>query len=228
MTMRKILFSLLFAGAALFPAFASADSMPSTVGGILSPAYFTPFPGTNNQTSANFLANVYSEAYAPGSSSPYASAFSPTIAATDYIYAYVINNISPSTGEILHKFDVFSGTKIDAVATVDDNGGVGTSGWFTTGLISGAGGPHDDIQFQFFSNGIQAGQHSVVLLFATAGPAVLQDATLTDGASATSRVVSASGVSFFGTPLPTPGAAWGGLGLIGMLGGIRLFKRQAV
>jgi len=214
----KITSGLLLAGAlSLLPTNAQASSV-FLAGGLLGPTgVATTFVGTGTGTS--FTATVQSNVYAP-SSAGYAQykadiGYSGT---TDFIYAYIITDLSQTpTSDFLSHFSVKSGTVIDAIGS--DNTGLPAGvipSMVTTTFILGVG----SAQYEFANPPIQlppGNPKSEVLLFATSGAPVLQNASLSDGATDTQLVVSATGPVLIGQPLPLPTSACAGMALLALL-----------
>lgn len=189
----------------------------------------TPFLGVNAASTQAFVAEVNSAAYAPGTApTTYYSALGTTAAAStasnSWVYGYVVNLISyiPSNNA-LDTFSVFSGQTITAAGTAE-NGGVNASATFTNFapllLPSQA-------EYKFLLPATVPPLFTDVLLFASAGGPVLQEATVSDGASASNLVLSAGGPLGGGTPVPLPSAAWGGLALMGVMALSRVRKARA-
>jgi hypothetical protein len=172
----------------------------------------TTFVGVGSGSS--FLATVQSNVYTFGSAAYTTYAGNIGYAGTtDFIYAYIISDLaqSPST-DFLDHFSVKSGTVIDAIGKDPTAGGIAPSSTSTT-FILGVG----SAQYDFLSPPIQVPSKSTVLLFATAGAPVLQNGSLSDGATDTELVVSATGPVLIGQPLPLPTSACAGVALLGLL-----------
>jgi len=211
----KITSGLLLAGAlSLLSTNAQASSV-FLAGGLLGPTGLpTAFVGVGSGTS--FSATVFSNVYTSGSAgyTQYAADIGYA-GTTDFIYAYIISDLAQTpANDFLSHFSVKSGTVIDKIGS--DNGGTptgiipsGTSTTFISGVASA--------QYDFFSPPIMQGQKSVVLLFATSGTPVLQNGSLSDGATDTELVVSATGPVLIGQPLPLPTSACAGVALLGLL-----------
>jgi len=207
--------SLLLAGAlALLPTAAQANTVFMS-GGLLGPGVTTTFVGTNSaDVSQGFTAKVVSQVYAPGSGA-YASDFtSGSVLATDYIYAYLITDLleSPANG-IIDFFSAKSGADVHAVGFDHSAGGVAP----TLAAFSNSVGNPSNIVYQFNNPLSLSAPNSTVVIFAAAGPPVFQPGSLSDGASASSLIVSATGPNLIGQPLPLPTAAFAGAGLLGVL-----------
>jgi hypothetical protein len=159
---------------------------------------------------------VQSNVYAPGSTgwTSYAGDIGLSLSSTDLIYAYIITDTAqnPTTDAILH-YSVKSGTILDKIGFEATGAGIKPSATSST-FIGGIGtGVFDFLTTPF----LQQGTKSTVLLFATSGLPVLQPGSLSDGATDSELVVSATGPNLIGQPLPLPTAAFAGAGLLGVL-----------
>lgn len=215
MKLLKFAAGLLCAGALfVLPSKALASSV-FLGGGLLGPTGLpTVFVGTGSGTSFNATvqSNIYTAALSGASYTTYAG-FLGGVPAGDFIYAYIINDISQvPADDFLAHFSVKSGTIIDKIGFDTTAGGVKPT------TVSMDGTAPDSAQFNFTTGGhITPGTSSTVLLFATSGTPVLQNGTLADGASDTELVVSAFSPGTPGTPLtPLPTTACAGMALLGL------------
>jgi hypothetical protein len=214
MKLLKFTSGLLLAGALLvLPTKAQASSV-FLAGGLLGPTGIpTAFVGVGSGTS--FSATVFSNVYSTSSAgyATYATNLGG-VPVGDLIYAYIITNVAQiPIDDFLSHFSVKSGTLIDKVGFDPTAGGQKPSTVGTDGTVP------DSAQFNFVGTAfhISQGQSSTVLLFATTGLPVLQNGSLSDGATDTELVVSATGPLLQGTPLPLPTSACAGAALLGLL-----------
>jgi len=181
----------------------------------------TPIVGTSIvDPTFSFTATVESAYYTPADAgyAAYASVLG-AIPAGDAILAYILHNngINPS-GDTLLDYTVFSGNKIDAVAFINGSGDSPvTSATFSNGAVDKAS---YDFSLAF------PGQTGI-MLFASSGLPVYQQASVSDGATGTGLVLSVTGPQGGGTPLPTPNAACGGLALVTIAAAFRYAKSRA-
>jgi len=218
MKLSRLTAGLLFAGAlCVLPLKVQANTVFAP-GGLLGPGITTTFVGTNSgDPTQGFTATVTSQVYAPGSGAYAGNFTNGAVSATDYIYAYIINDLieNPANG-IIEFFSVKAGITIDAVGWDQSAGGVAPT---AAARLNPVGNP-STAAWQFTSPSISinpSNPTSTVLIFAAAGAPVFQAGSLSDGASASSLVVSATGPNLIGQPLPLPTAAFAGAGLLGVL-----------
>jgi len=216
MKLSRLATSLLFTGALLVLPLKVQANTVFAPGGLLGPGVTTIFVGTNSgDPTQGFTAKVVSQVYAPGSGA-YAGNFTDgAVTASDFIYAYLITDMieAPSTG-FIDFFSAKSGSTIDAVGYDHSAGGVDPSSSSRINPVGFA----SSASWNFLSPVISlTNPNSTVLLFASAGAPVFQPGSLSDGASASSLIVSATGPNLIGQPLPLPTAAFAGAGLLGVL-----------
>jgi len=212
--------SLLLAGALMLPSTAKADTV-FAAGGLLGPAGISSiFVGAG--PSSSFTATVQSNVYSNGSAgyAAYKSAIGYA-GTTDFIYAYIITDTvqNPSTDSLLH-YSVKSGTAIDAVGfdpTGSPTGILPSSSAATVFNGVSATAAYDFLSPTQVLSSSAGHQKSTVLLFASAATPVFQNASLSDGATDSELVVSATGLVLIGQPLPLPTTAFAGAGLLGVL-----------
>jgi len=217
MKLLKFTAGLLCAGALfLLPSKVQASTV-FLAGGLLGPGITTTFVGTNASfPGQGFTASVTSQVYAPGSGAYSGNFTSGTVSATDFIYAYLITDLAENpTDGFIKSFSVQSGIAIDAIGWDHSAGGVAPSAVAidNSGGAASAGYTFTNPHISLIPNNPQ----STILLFAAAGAPVFQPGSLSDGASGSSLVVSATGPLLIGQPLPLPTAAFAGAGLLGVL-----------